>query len=58
MFGACGDLALTATPVACAAAGEALILASICDIAEPEAGLEAEAEEAVAAAAAGLAGLR
>ncbi len=57
MLGAYGDLALTATPVACAAAGEALILASICDIAEPLAGLES-ADAAEAAAAVGLVGLR
>ena len=55
LFGAYGLLALTATPVACAAAGEALILARICDIELP--GLSAEAEAEAAAEAVSLTGL-
>ncbi len=60
LFGAYGLLALTATQVACAAAGEALILARICDIELPGLSAEAEAEAEVEAAAeaVGLAGLR
>lgn len=51
LLGAYGLLAFTATPAACAAAGEDLILASISDIAEPP-GLEsAESADAVAAEA-------